>query len=280
MPPFLIPGALSLLFLFLLAGAPSPVAAQNGAPRNAADSLRRTQDSILATANKAIRGDSTLLDEYQKIIGVLKARRHYDAELTLAEKMIAANPGSALAYFTYGDAQLDNALPDRAIGTLMKALVVEPRFVRARVTLAEAYMMMKSYDTALAELDTAIAHNPRYAQAHVQRAAVLAQLGRETEAIENYRAVSELLPDSYAHWLKLGRLLLDAGQPEEAIEALEYASVLNPESSDAHYFHAEALARSGRREEAIQAYNAFWMRFPRDRRALDAERAARELSGQ
>ncbi len=280
MPPFLIPGALSLLFLLMLLGTPSPVAAQNGVPRTAADSLRRTQDSVLAAANQAIRGDSTLLDEYQKIIGVLKARRHYDAELTLAEKMIAANPGSALAYFTYGDAQLDNAMPDRAIGTLLKALVVEPRFVRARVTLAEAYMMMKSYDTALAELDTAISHNPRYAQAHVQRASVLAQLGRETEAIENYRAVSELLPDSYAHWLKLGRLLLDAGQPDEATEALEYAVVLNAESSDAHYFHAQALARSGRKDEAIQAYNAFWMRFPRDRRALDAERAARELGGQ
>lgn len=280
MPPFLIPGAIPLLFLFMLLGTPAPVAAQNGTPRTAADSLRRTQDSVLAAANQAIRGDSTLLDEYQKIIGVLKARRHYDAELTLGEKMIAANPGSALAYFTYGDAQLDNAMPDRAIGTLLKALIVEPRFVRARVTLAEAYMMMKSYDTALAQLDTAIAHNPRYAQAHVQRASVLAQLGRETEAIENYRAVSELLPDSYAHWLKLGRLLLDAGQPDEATEALEYAVVLNAESSDAHYFHAEALARSGRKEEAIKAYNAFWMRFPRDRRALDAERAARELGGQ
>ncbi len=244
------------------------------------DSLRRSQDSVLDAARQAIRRDSSLLDEYQKIITVLKARRHYDQELLLAERMVAANPGSALAYFTQGDAQLDNAMPDKAIGTLLKALRVEPHFVRARVTLAEAHMMMKSYDTALIELDTAIAHNPRYAQAHVQRAKVLTQLGREAEAVANYQAISELLPDSFIHWMKLGRLLLKIGRPEEAIESLEYAVMLNSESSDAHFFHAEALAKAGRKDEAIRAYNDFWMRFPRDHRALEAERIAREITEQ
>jgi len=268
-----------LVILFLT----HPASGQDGGSRHsrtAADSLRMAQDSIVAAANQAIARDSALIDEYQKIIAVLKGRRHYDEELLLAEKMVAANPAVPLAYYSYGDAQLDNILPEQAITSFSKALLIQPTFVRARVTLAEAYMMLKLYDTALAHLDTAIMHNPRYAQAHVQRATLLTQLGREYEALENYRAASELLPDSFTQWLKFGRLLVRMNQYDEAISTLEYAITLNPESSDAHYLHAQALAGAGRNKEAIQAYNNFWMHFPRDHRALEAERIAREMAGQ
>lgn len=271
---------LSLIILLLLA---LPASGQNGGSRTSApqpDSTRRVQDSVVEAAHRAIARDSTLIEEYQKILTVLKARRRYDEELLLGEQMMMANPSSALAYFSYGDAQLDNVTPELAMVSLSKALLIQPTFVRARVALAEAFMMTKSYDTALTHLDTALLHNPRYAQAHIQRASLLTQLGREPEALENYRAASELLPDSFTQWLRLGRLLVKMGQYDEAIDALEYATVLNTESSDAYYFHAEALAGAGRKDEAIRAYNDFWMRFPRDHRALEAERIAREMAGQ
>lgn len=271
---------LSILILLLLA---LPAFGQNGGSRTytpPSDSARLVQDSIMRAAHRAIARDSTLIEEYQKILTVLKARRRYDEELMLAEQMVQANPSSAIAHFSFGDAQLDNVTPELAMVSLSRALLIQPTFVRARVALAEAYMMTKSYDTALSHLDTALLHNPRYAQAHIQRASLLTQLGREPEALENYRAASELLPDSFTHWLRLGRLLVKMAQYDEAIDALEYATVLNAESSDAYYFHAQALAGAGRKDEAIRAYNDFWMRFPRDHRALEAERIAREMTGQ
>ena len=263
----------------MAASAPRVLAQNPSYTPSPADSLRQAQDSIITVANAAIAHDSTLVDEYAKIIAIHKSRKHYETELTVAGLMQGRNPGSALANFIYGDAQLDNGAPEKAIEPLQHALTIEPIFVRARATLAEAYTMMKSYDSALAQLDTALRSNPRYAQAHVQRAALLTQLGRDSEAVESYRAASELLPDTFGPWLKLGRALIKIGNYDEAIDALTYAMSLNSASADALYLFAEANEKGGHTAEATHAYEQFMLHFPTDRRALDAERAARALGG-
>jgi len=268
--------------LFILLGfAALPLLAQEGAPMSSTnvDSLQRVQDSVFYAASIAIAHDSTQLDEYQKIITIHKARKRFDEELKIAQQMVAANPAAPTAYFAVGDAQLDNGAPELAIEPLGKALIIEPAFVRVRVVLAEAYAMLKSFDTALCHLDTAITFNPRYAQAHMQKAALLTQLGRDNEAVESYRAAAELLPDSFNPWMKLARGLYKAGRFEEAIDAVQYATTLNTNSSDALYLYAETCEQLGRITDAITAYESFMLRFPTDRRALDAERAARELAG-
>jgi tetratricopeptide (TPR) repeat protein len=243
------------------------------------DSLIRAQDSIIAAAGKAIATDSTKIDEYEKIIGIYKARKRFSDELSLADRMRQRNPSASVAHFLYADAQLDNGAPDSAIGSLRKALIIQPTFVRARVTLAEAYTMLKAYDSALGQLDTAIAFNPRYAQAQMQRASLLTLMGRDSEAVLNYQAASELLPDTFTPWLRLGRGLIKIANYGDAIDALKYAMSLNPDSPDALYLYAEANARGGNREEAVKSYERFMIRFPTDKRALDAERAAREMGG-
>jgi tetratricopeptide (TPR) repeat protein len=260
--------------------AVQPLAAQD-ATRTAfpTDSLESSQDSILSASNAAIAGDSTRVDEYQKIAAVYKSRKRFAEELKIAQAMVAANPASAPAYFSLGDAQLDNSAPELALEPLGKALIIEPTFVRVRVVLAEAYSMMKAFDSALQQLDTAIAFNPRYAQAHMQKAALLTLLNRDSEAVECYRAAAELLPDSFSPWMKLARGLYKAGRFEDALDALQYATSLNAESSDAAYLLAETCERLGRIGEAVRAYESFMIRFPTDRRALEAERSARELSG-
>jgi tetratricopeptide (TPR) repeat protein len=244
-----------------------------------ADSLRQAQDSIVTVANAAIAHDSTLVDEYAKIIAVHKTRKRYEEELAIAALMQGRNPESSLANFIYGDAELDNGAPEKALDPLKRALIIDPAFVRARATLAEAYTMLKIYDTALTHLDTALRSNPRYAQAHVQRAALLTQLGRDSEAVESYRAASELLPDTFGPWLKLGRALIKVGNYDDAIDALTYAMSLNNASPDALYLFAEANEKGGHTAEAVHAYEQFMLHFPTDRRALDAERSARALGG-
>lgn len=244
-----------------------------------ADSLRRVQDSIIAEASRAIGGDSTLVDEYQKIVAIYKSRKHHAEQLQLAQSMAAANPRSAAAQFLVGDAQLDNAAPELAIAPLQLALSLEPTFVRVHVTLAEAYTMMQSYDTALLHLDTAIRLNPRYAQAHVQRATILTQLGRDSAALDDLHAAAELLPDAFGPWLKLARAHRKLGNYTDAIDAAQYAMNLNAESPDALYLYAELLVKLERRSEAAQAFERFMLKFPTERRALEAERQMRELMG-
>lgn len=247
----------------------------NDPPR--ADSIEWVQDSILGAAYEALAGDSTLVDEYVRIAGIHKARKNWTQELRVAERLIRINPYNAVANFTFADALLDNSLPDSAILHLCRALHMEPEFARARTTLADAYMMKKAYDSALMQLDTALLLNPRYAQAHFQRALVLGTIGRDAEAAESYRIAAELTPESFSMWMALARALLKTNDYDQAVEVLAYLRQLRPGSADAAYLYAEISMKLGRVEEAAKAFEEFMLNFPRDRRALDAERLARRI---
>lgn len=249
-------------------------------PRVVVDSLDHVQDSVIAAANTTIAHDSTKVEEYQKILAIYKARKRFVDELDLATQMAVANPTSALAFFAVGDAHLDNGTADSAVVAFATALKIDPAFVRVRVTLAEAYTMLQSLDTALMYLNSAVQLNPRYAQAHVQRALLLSKMGRDSDAIESYRAAADLLPDSFQSWMRLARAQMKISQYEEAIVTAQYAMSLNPQSSDPVYLLGEAYLKLNRNSQAAETFEAFMLRFPTDRRALEAERIARELKGQ
>src|SRR4051812_18215085 len=92
----------TLLIIASLAAA-RPLAAQEGTRMaGAGDSLARVQDSVLYFSNAAIAHDSTLVEEYQKLTGIYKARKRFEEELKIAQAMVAANPASAIAYFSLG----------------------------------------------------------------------------------------------------------------------------------------------------------------------------------
>lgn len=267
------------LFLFVLAFilcAADAAHAQSGTSAGN-DSTGRAQDSILSSAFMALAKDSTLIEEYQKIVGIYKARKQFQQELVSAEHMTTAIPSSPIAYYTLADAELDNGDPDAAIGALNKAITIEPSFPKALVLMAEAYSMNKKSDSALLYLNKAIDLNPRYAQAQLQRATLLSGLGREREALESYRAASELLPDSYDAWYKYARSLLKTGDTTDLLETLRYVNTLNEHSADARLLYAQACAAVGRKEEAIKAYEFFILNFPADPRSLEAERIARGM---
>lgn len=247
----------------------------NDPPRQ--DSIEFTQDSVISAANNAINGDSTVVDPYVQIVEIYKARKRFAQELQIAQRLIRIHPYNALANFTFADALLDNGLPDSAIVHLRRALVMEPEFVRARTTLADAYTMKKAYDTALWNLDTAIYLNPRYAQAHWQRGGILTTLGRDSEAVNDYQAAADLSPESFTIWMTLARTLLKIDHKERAADVLAYIRQFRPESSDATYLYAETSMKIGQVDEAVKAFEDFMLRFPTDRRALDAERLARRL---
>lgn len=268
-------GLLAVLFVVIAAG--TSAVAQGPYPVTALDSVERVRDSTLTFASLAVSRDSTLIDEFQKIVQVYKERKQHRLQLEAAERMKRANPASARAYFAHGDALLDNGQPQLALEPLGKALLINPTFVRARIALSETYAMLGAKDTAIFHLDTALGQNGRNADAHMRRAALLRQLGREHEAIENYRAASVLLPQNAKAWYNLGDLLLKYDSPAEAAEVLEYAVGLDPMSATTLLRYADARMRAGHHERAIEAYTEFIMRFPTDARALEVERIAREL---
>ena len=267
--------ALGIPALLLLHFCAVPAAAQNSIA--VTDSLDRARDSTLNAAYLALGIDSTRADEYHKIIQIHKARKQTERQVKAAERLVFTVPDSAYGWFLLGDAQLDNSYPDRAIVALKHALALSPTFVRARVTLAESYTILKQYDSALAHLDTALLHNPRNADAHLRRAELLETMGRWRETIDDYRAAGELLPERHEPWMKLAEKLYKAGIYDEAIVATRYVIKLNPESAAALLLLADSQAAAGLTDEAVQSYQQFIYRFPTHPRALEAERVARDL---
>jgi|GEM_PF-5178357 len=242
------------------------------------DSLMRVQDSLLLAANTTLARDSMSMESYQQIAAIYKERRQYRSALTIAERMVAVNPYSALANYIYGDILLDNELPDRAIPVLQRALMMEPRFVRARTTLADAYAMRRLFDTALAHLDTAIRTNPRYAQSYLQRAELLSELGRDSAAMEDYQSAGELAPEDTTIWLQLVRLQVKTYRHAEALPVIHYL-LSRDTTAEVLLLLADAAEHTGETAEAITAYERFILLFPRHRRALEAERILLRLRG-
>ena len=270
----------AILLVLLLLAVPAAAQFRPAEPSGRPDSLELARDSILAAAAANIARDSSQVDDFYTMAQIYKARKSYAQQLLIATRMVAANPGSALAHFILGDAELDNSYPARAIPALKRALQLEPTFVRARVTLAETYEIARQVDSALMHLDTALQHNPRHAQAHIQRAKLLSQQGRHAEAVYHYREASELLtgsPSAFDAWLKLASSLMKTGEYNDALDALTYCLKLVPESAEALITYADASAAAGRTDEAVQAYQQFMYRFPRHPRAMDAERTARSM---
>lgn len=244
------------------------------------DSIRLAQDSVLARANAIIVTDSAAVDEFEKIAMILKERKRFATQLQIATRMVEANPSSALAHLVYGDALLDNDQPERSVTALTQALTLAPKFVRARVMLAETFEILHKSDSAVAQLDTALQHNPRHANAHMQLARILMKRGMSGEAAGHYRIACELLPDaasSYGPWMKFADALVANYAYAEAIDALRYCIRLQPTSPDPHLLVAETFEKSGDTSRAIRAYLDFARRFASDERALDAERAALRL---
>ncbi|MCC7439610.1 MAG: tetratricopeptide repeat protein [Armatimonadetes bacterium] len=237
------------------------------------------QDSTIAAAWGAIAADPALVAEYQKIIAIYKARKLPEQEHEVATKMMAANAGSPIAWFTYADVMLDNSEPDTAIFWLQRALIVDPQFVRAHTLLAEAWGMMDSTDRSLAHLDTAITLNPRFAQAYLQRANLFSKLKRYTEAAQDMQSLVELIPEDVGNWIRLGTMLAKAGNHRDAAEAFRTIMAMRPTMPDPLFRFAEESVAAGNSEEGMHAYEKFMLTFPTDSRALEAERRARAMGG-
>lgn len=237
------------------------------------------EDSTIAAAWGAIATDRTLVAEYQKIIAIYKTRKLPEQEYEVATKMMTANAGSPIAWFTYADVMLDNSEPDTAIFWLQRALIVDPSFVRAHTLLAEAWGMMDSTGRAIAHLDTAIALNPRFAQSYLQRANLFSKLKRYNEAAQDLQSLVELIPENVGNWMRLGATLANAGNHLDAAETFRTIMAMHPAMPDPLFRFAEESVAAGNSEEGMRAYEKFMLTFPTDSRALEAERRARAMGG-
>jgi len=114
----------------------------------------------------------------------------------------------------------------------------------------------KQYGQAAQLFTQAIQADPSDYTAHFQLALAYSLLGRDADAIPEYRKTLELKPGLYQAELNLGILLVREKQAKEAVSHLEGAVASKPKEFRPQWYLAEALLASGDAAQAEAHYQA------------------------
>ena len=92
---------------------------------------------------------------------------------------------------------------------------------------------------------------PDNATARLNLGEACQEMGRDQEAMANYRRALELDPLCYEAYNNIGRFLNDQGKPEEALDYCRASAKLYPRSASSHNSLGMVLAKLGRYDEAL-----------------------------
>jgi tetratricopeptide (TPR) repeat protein len=112
------------------------------------------------------------------------------------------------------------------------------------------------YDAAVNIFKTAAAANPQDVSAHFNLALAYNLMGKDAEAIPEYRKVLELQPDVYEAHINLGQTLVRSKDAAGAIPHLKRAVEIKPTEFRANYYLGEAFFDDGQWAAAANAYKA------------------------
>jgi len=166
---------------------------------------------------------------------------------------------------------------DEAIAVYSRAIELDPKYVKAYISLGNTLKTQRKLDEAIACFRKAIELKPDFDSAHHYLGSALAAQGKLDEAIACYREAIELKPDfAWAH-ANLGSVLAVQGKLDEAIACCRKSIELNPKWSWAHVNLGNGLGQQGKLDEAVAAYREANRLKPDDAGARDA--LARGLNG-
>src|SRR5271170_5360438 len=106
----------------------------------------------------------------------------------------------------------------------------------------------KRYDAAIESLTNAVAAEPKDYTAHFNLALAYSLLGKDAEAIPEYKKTLDLKPDLYQAQLNIAILLLKEKNAAEAVSYLTAAAAQKPKEFRPNYYLGEALSAAGQPE--------------------------------
>src|ERR1700730_9258887 len=114
----------------------------------------------------------------------------------------------------------------------------------------------RKFEDAAALFSKAIAADPKDYGAHFNLGLAYSMLGRNADAIPEYKTVLELQPGLYDADMNLGLTLLPTKDAPAAIPHLQSATQQKPKEYRPEFYLSEAFFASGQFAEAEAAYNA------------------------
>jgi adenylate cyclase len=120
-----------------------------------------------------------------------------ESEIEMADRAVALNPNSFLAWSARGHVYRIAGRPEEAVLSFERAIRMSPVDPRQHITflgMAQAFIGLRRFDEAVAAVKKALRQNPFFAPAYRSLASAFAHLGRDAEAREAAARVLELDP--------------------------------------------------------------------------------------
>jgi tetratricopeptide (TPR) repeat protein len=166
-----------------------------------------------------------------------------------------------------------NNLVDQAIEACSAIIEVHPEWADVHFKLARAYEAKGSHGKAISEYKKAIAINPEYIDACRCLGELYSDEGFYNEAIEQFNIVlNTKVKFDYADIHKhKGVALEKIGKEEQAIEEYKKALEINPDYSEANFNMAKIYYRKKSFKEALEYISRAVKRLPGNKNLTDLE---------
>ena len=198
-----------LLPAFLLALPPLPL-----------DALPAAVRERVAAAHHRAEADPASADASGSVAMILHAYDQFDVAETWYRRAQQLDPAAFDWAYLLGVVQAERGRNDDAARSLRGAAEKQPRYLAARLKLAEVLLARGEVDASAALYDEMLKEHPEAPQAHYGRGRVDAVRGRPAAAVERFRRATELFAGFGAAYYALGLAYRDLGQVEDARSAL------------------------------------------------------------
>lgn len=190
----------------------------------------------------------------KRMADLTAAGRAAEAE-TLAQSEIARAPGLAVLFNLLAGAQLRQTKTEAALGSLRRAVKIDPLFAEAWLNLGQLAADMGRADEAAPAFRAAVVAAPNHVPALVSLAGALARAGHLAPALPLAQKAADAAPRDLKAHLMLARVLGRGGDHQAAEAAYARAVALAPDLPDPHAERAQKLADLGRDAEAMAEYD-------------------------
>ena len=169
----------------------------------------------------------------------------------LGESQIKTGRRTELAWQVAADAPESD---ESALDQLGQAIVDEPDFVEAFLSLPESEVDQEVFSTLAATLERALQNRPEYADLHYHCGAVYRRLGRRHDAIEHTERAVQINPKYANALIQLADLYGQTDQWARGVERLEQAIRAGADDPDVHCLIGRLCQAGGQLDRARQAY--------------------------
>lgn len=233
-----------------VAESPEPVAEMPGPPPAA----------NLAEVVKTLKTSDVLLDEARR---QARERRFGDADLAF-RKAAELTPWRYPVLFEWAESLREQKRWSAAREQLVKAVMVEPDSIAARLALAQACYQLKAWADAMAMASWVLEREPYSEPAHQVAADVLVAQERYSDALVHLQRLVALNSNNHIAENSLGAAHLRLGQYAQAIRCFESVIRDEPGNSQAYYYLALSFLQRNEPDLAVDVLARASSQFGRE----------------